>query len=369
MDVSLQLGKIMGIPVRLHWSFLVVVLYVAWAFSSVSEPILGRAYGFGAVEPVTIRWAYSFLFAILLFVCVAVHELGHSYIAKSYGIGIKSITLYFFGGVASMEEIPRDPRKELKMALVGPLVSGALGFFSILLYLAVSSNPLHPIPILLWTLGVINIILMIFNLIPAFPMDGGRVLRAWFATRMPYVSATRRAANVGKMFAVFLGILGLFSFNFIMLFIAFFIYIGASEEEKATTIDISLEGIKVKNIMSVNVKTITPDLTLRQLMELMFQEKHRGYPVLENGSLKGIVTITDLQRVPDSQKDTTNVGQVMTRNLFVIGPDEEASIAMKIMSEKGIHRLPVLQNEELVGIVSREDLVRAIELCSSRSSF
>jgi len=369
MDASLQLGKIMGIPVRLHWSFLVVVLYVAWAFSSVSEPIFGRAYGFGAVEPVTLRWAYSFLFAILLFVCVAVHELGHSYVAKSYGIGIKSITLYFFGGVASMEEIPRDPKMELKMALAGPLVSGALGVSAILIYLAVSSDPKHPIPILLWTLGVINLILMVFNLLPAFPMDGGRVLRAWFAIRMPYVVATRRAANIGKMFAIFLGILGLFSFNFILLFIAFFIYIGASEEEKATTIDASLEGIKVKNIMSSNVRTITPDLTLRQLMELMFKEKHRGYPVTNGGGLQGIITLTDLQKIPDSQRDITNVRQVMTTNLFVIEPEEEASTAMKIMSERGVRRLPVLQDGELVGIVSREDLVRAIELCSSRSSF
>jgi Zn-dependent protease/CBS domain-containing protein len=369
MDASLQLGKIMGIPVRLHWSFLVVVLYVAWAFSSVSEPIFGRAYGFGAVEPVTLRWGYSFLFAILLFVCVAVHELGHSYVAKSYGIGIKSITLYFFGGVASMEEIPRDPKMELKMALAGPLVSGALGVSAILIYLAVSSDPKHPIPILLWTLGFINLILMVFNLLPAFPMDGGRVLRAWFAIRMPYVVATRRAANIGKMFAIFLGILGLFSFNFILLFIAFFIYIGASEEEKATTIDASLEGIKVKNIMSSNVRTITPDLTLRQLMELMFKEKHRGYPVTNGGGLQGIITLTDLQKIPDSQRDITNVRQVMTTNLFVIEPEEEASTAMKIMSERGVRRLPVLQNGELVGIVSREDLVRAIELCSSRSSF
>jgi Zn-dependent protease/CBS domain-containing protein len=367
MEASLQIGKIIGIPVRLHWSFLVVVLYVAWAFASVSEPILGKAYGFGAVEPMTIRWAYSLFFAILLFICVGVHELGHSYVAKSYGINIKSITLYFFGGVASMEEIPRDPKMELKMALVGPLVSGALGFFSILFYweAMLLVGPMHPVPILLWTLGVMNLILMAFNLLPAFPMDGGRVLRAWFAARMSYVIATRRAANVGKMFAVFMGILGLFSFNFILLFVAFFIYIGASEEEKATAIDACLKGIKVKNIMSSNVRTIASDMTLRELMDLMFQEKHRGYPVVEGGKLQGIVTLTDLQRVPDLQRDATYVRDVMTRNLFVIGPEEEASIAMRTMSEKGIQRIPVMNEGSLMGIISREDLVRAIELCTS----
>jgi CBS domain-containing protein len=197
-------------------------------------------------------------------------------------------------------------------------------------------------------------------------MDGGRLLRAYFATRMPYVTATRRAASLGKMFAIFMGILGLFSFNFLLLLIAFFVYIGASEEEKATAIDISLEGIRVRNIMSSQVQTVDPNMSLRSLMDLMFKEKHRGYPVMDNGVLQGIVTISDVQRVPDSQRDLTTVGEVMARKLYVIGPEEEASAAMKMMQEKGIRRLPVMEGDHMLGIVSREDLVRAIELCSER---
>jgi CBS domain-containing protein len=212
-----------------------------------------------------------------------------------------------------------------------------------------------------------NIILMIFNLLPAFPMDGGRVLRAWLATHMPYVTATRRAAGIGKLFAIFLGVLGLFSFNFFLLFIAFFVYIGASEEERVTAIDISLEGIRVRNIMSSEVRTVSRDMPLRDLRGLMFREKHRGYPVMEDGELQGIVTLTDLQKVPDEQRDSIRVGEVMARNIYVIAPEEEASVAMKMMNEKGIRRLPVMDSGRLVGIVSREDLVRAIELCSERS--
>jgi Zn-dependent protease/CBS domain-containing protein len=364
METSLRLGKIMGIPVQLHWTFLVIILYVAWAFASFGEPVFGKTYGFGAVEPASVRWIYSFAFALLLFLCVALHELGHSYIARKHGIGIKSITLYFFGGVASMEEIPRDPRLEMQMAFAGPALSGVLGLLCMLFYLQFAAvlGDGHPIPTLLWTLGVMNLILMAFNLIPAFPMDGGRVLRAWFASYMPYVMATQRAAGVGKLFAILLGVLGIFSFNFLLLFVAFFVYVGATEEERATAIDVSLQGIRVKDIMSSEVRTVPPSLTLDELVDHMFREKHRGYPVVENGVMLGIVTLSDVQKVPEGERSSAKVEQIMTRKLYVIGPQEEASAAMKKMNELGIHRLPVMESERLAGIVSREDLVRAIEL-------
>ncbi len=367
MNSSLQIWKIMGIPIKIHWTLIVIILYVAWAFASFSEQVFGRPYGFGSVDSVVLKWVYSLIFAVLLFVCVALHELGHSYIAHKNGIVIKGITLYFFGGVSSIEEIPRDPRLELKMAFAGPAISGVLGIVCVLLSQSASIlGGGSPLVIFLWTLGVVNIILMVFNLLPAFPMDGGRLLRAWFAMRMPYVAATRSAASVGKAFAILMFVLGLFTFNFLLLFVAFFVYVGASEEEKVTEINISLEGIKVKNIMSSKVRTIPPSTTLRELMDLMFQEKHRGYPVTDGETLQGIVTLTDLQKVPDAERDTINVEQVMARKLYVITPEDEATTAMKMMNEMGIRRLPVMDNGRLVGIVSREDLVRAIELCSGR---
>jgi Zn-dependent protease/CBS domain-containing protein len=363
MNSSIQLGKIMGVPVRLHWSFLVVILYVAWAFATFSAPIFGRTYGFGGVEPTSLRWGFSLGFAVLLFACVGLHELGHSYVARKSGVAIRSITLYFFGGVSAMEEIPRNPGLELKMAFAGPAVSGIIGLVCVLLAnLASVPDDRNPVAIMLWTLGVMNLILMAFNLLPAFPMDGGRLLRAWFATRMSYITATRTAAGIGKMFAILMLVVGLFSFNFLLLFVAFFVYMGASEEEKATAINISLEGILVKDIMSAEVRTVTPQMTLQELKELMFQEKHRGYPVMEGEKLQGIITIADLQNVPDEERPKTSVGQVMTRKLYVIAPKEEAAMAMKMMNELGIRRLPVIDEGRLVGILSREDLVRAIEL-------
>jgi Zn-dependent protease/CBS domain-containing protein len=368
MNSSLELGKIMGIPVRLHWTFLLVILYVAWAFASFSQTVYGKTYGFGGIEPAQLRWLYSLLFAVVFFTCVALHELGHSYIAHKNGISIKSITLYFFGGVASMEAIPKNPSLELQMAFAGPAVSGVVGLISVSLAGPATTFGGAGIGIMLWTLGIMNIILMAFNLLPAFPMDGGRLLRAWFATRMPYVKATRRAADIGKIFATLMFLLGLSSLNFMLLFVAFFVYVGASEEEKATEISVSLEGILVRNIMSAKVHSITPEMTLAELKELMFREKHRGYPVMSGEALVGIVTLTDLQKVAEAGRAQTRVDQVMARKLYLIGPVEEASTAMKMMNEMQIRRLPVIDEGRLVGIVSREDLVRAIELCGEREN-
>ena len=187
MSSSLEVGRIMGIPVRMHWTIIFIVLFIAWSFANTSQSTSSIIYGFGGIEPAEVRWFFSLLLALILFACVALHELGHSYIALRNGIGIKSITLYFFGGVAAMEEIPRNPSLELKMAFAGPAVSGILGLAFLLAgreivsYLGIS----HPLSIMLSNLGLMNLILMAFNLLPAFPMDGGRLLRAWFAFHMP----------------------------------------------------------------------------------------------------------------------------------------------------------------------------------------
>ena len=366
MNTSREIGKVMGIPVRLHWTFLAIIVYVGVGFGYLSQPIFGIPYGFGSTEPMQIKWLYSFAFAILLFACVALHEMGHSYVARVYGIGIRSITLYFFGGVSSMEDVPRNPRLEFEMAFAGPGVSGIIGLACILLYFQSSAllGANHPFTVLLSTLGIVNLILMVFNLLPAFPMDGGRVLRSWLATQMPYMTATNKAASIGKMFAILMGIFGLFSGGILLLVIAFFIYIGASEEERATTINICLEGIKVRNIMSSDVHTVPPGMNLRELTDLVFREKHRGYPVAENEGLLGMVTITDIRHIPESLRESTTVGDVMSRKIFDIGPDEGAIVAMKKMTELELRRLPVIENGRLVGILSREDLVRAMESCS-----
>jgi len=373
MSSAFSIGRVAGIPIRLHITFLAIIPIVAYIFSTFTAPssislfgeVYDFAYGFGAVEPSEVRWAYSFAFSLLLFLCVALHELGHSFVAMRYGIKIRSITLYIFGGVASMEDIPRDPGMEARMAVAGPGVSGVIGVGTILLSIqsALLLGGSHPLTTLLWTLGVINIVLMVFNLLPAFPMDGGRILRAWLATRMTYVDATRRAAGVGKLFAILMGVLGIMGSPFLIL-IAFFVYIAATEEERSTAIVVPLEGVKVRDIMSVDLRTVSPETTLPEIMSLMFREKHRGYPVMDDEKLAGIVTISDVQKVPEERRGTTAVGEIMVKSIYVIEPNADAAEAMKKMMERQIRRLPVMEDGRLVGIVSRSDLLRAIEICS-----
>ncbi len=360
MKTSIQIGKIMGIPIRLHITFLLILPVFAYIFS-----INPSGFGFSDIEPASLRYTLSLSAAISLFVCVLLHELGHSYVAKQHGTNIQSITLFLFGGVSSMEEIPRNPRTELKMALAGPGVSLLIGSTLIISYSLLKTGSFSPVLRLIWLVGYINIVLCIFNLIPAFPMDGGRVLRAWFAERMSYIKATRAAAGIGKMFAILMGIFGFLTVSiggFWFMLIAFFIYIGASEEEKSTEVSIVLEGVKVKDIMSKDVKTVTSEMTAEELVDLMFKYKHMGYPVVDEGYLKGIVTFTDVQKVPKEERKNVRISQVMTRELINVKEDDDAVIALKLLTMNNIGRIIVKNDGKMTGIVSRTDLLRAVEL-------
>lgn len=355
MNTSIQIGKIMGIPIKLHISFLLILPVFAWIFA-INRP----TFGFSDVEPATLRYALSLSAAIMLFTCVLLHELGHSYVAKTHGINIQSITLFLFGGVSAMEEIPRDPKVEFKMALAGPSVSLLIGSILIIIYELFNTGDYYLR--LVWIIGIINIILFVFNLLPAFPMDGGRVLRAWLAGRMPYIRATRAAAGLGKMFAIFMGIFGLFVINVWLILIAFFIYIGASEEEKSTEVSIILEGVKIKDIMSKDVATINPNMTAEELVDFMFKYKHMGYPVIEDSQVKGIVTFTDVQKVPKEERKNVKVSQIMTKELITLNEEDDAVNALKLMTINNIGRIIIKKDGQIAGIVSRTDLLRAVQL-------
>jgi Zn-dependent protease/CBS domain-containing protein len=366
MKSSIQIGTIMGIPIKLHITFLLILPVFAFYFS-VNSP----GFGFNDVNPLVLRYALSMSAAILLFTCVLLHELGHSYVAKKHGSNIQSITLFLFGGVASMEEIPRNPKIEFKMALAGPSVSLLIGSILIMIYeifkLDDSSLLNNPYLRLVWLIGYINIILFAFNLLPAFPMDGGRLLRAWLAGRMPYIRATRAAAGIGKMFAIFIGILGFIDAmqgggGLWLTLIAFFIYIGASEEEKSTEINVLLEGIKIKDIMSRDVITVTSGTSVEELVDIMFKYKHMGYPVVDDTDVIGIVTFTDVQRVPREERKNVKVSQIMTKELISLKEDDAAVNALKLMTVNNIGRIIIMNGKKMVGIVSRTDILRSVQL-------
>ncbi len=352
----------MGIPIKLHITFLLILPLFVYIFAINPAP-----YGFSNISEVSTRYLLAFATTILIFSSILLHEIGHSYFAKKYGVKIDSITLLLFGGVASMEEIPRNPAQEAKMAIAGPIVSFTIGTMCLVLNGVISdlqpsfsdTNIFHVI----WLTGYINLIVGVFNLLPAFPMDGGRILRAWYATSMSYVEATQRAAYIGKMFAFMMGILGILANPWLIL-IAFFIYIGASEEARITTVSVILEKVPVQKVMSSDIVSVQPSMSIDELSTLMFEKKHMGYPVIEGNNLKGIVTFTDVHTIPQQERANVLVSDVMTKDVITIPIDADASEALKLISTRNIGRVLVTDNNSIVGILSRTDLVRALQLLS-----
>ena len=368
-----RIGSVFGIPLKLDLTFLLVLPLFAWIIGSQVGLWAGQLslLGSGPLDMAGLTegstpWLLGVAAAVGLFAGVVLHELGHSLVAMRFGFPIDSITLWIFGGIAQLSEMPEDWRQELAIALAGPVVSVALGVACWGAFLLVPDS----VPALQFVLGylaLMNVALAGFNLLPAFPMDGGRVLRALLARNRPYTRATQIAAEVGKGFALLLGLLGLLQFNIVLIGIAFFIYIGASGEAQQTVVKAAFEGVSVRDIMTgaADVDTVSPDTTVAELIDLMFRQRHTGYPVLEDGRLVGLVTLEDAREVKPVERDAYLVEDVMTRELQTIDADAEAIDAVTDMQRAGVGRLIVDDDGEYVGLLTRSDLVTALNIIQS----
>jgi Zn-dependent protease/CBS domain-containing protein len=315
------------------------------------------------------RWVLGAAAATGLFVCVLLHEFGHSLVAMRYGYHIESITLWLFGGVARFTEMPEDWKQEFTIAVAGPIVSVALGAVSYAAFLVVPGT-LPTVQFVLAYLALTNVALAVFNMLPGFPMDGGRVLRALLARRRPHARATQIAAEVGKLFAVVLAIVGLFA-NLFLVALAFFIYIGASSEAQQTVMKAAFQDVTVGDIMTpaAELKTVTADTSVTALTDRMFRERHTGYPVLRGGNLVGMVTLDDTREVREVERDAYRVEDVMATDLVTITPDADAMDAISMMQREKVGRLPVVdETGNLVGLISRSDLVTAFNIIRTRGS-
>ena len=372
MSSSVKIGRILGIPIYIHLTFLIILPLFVWVFSIESLELLGITLGFAGLDTsVAVEYAFGTVAAIIFFITILAHELAHSYVAIRYGVSIRSITLMLFGGVASMEEMPRKPGQELKMALAGPMTSLAIGVGSYVGMVAVSALNISTVlaeglEILLGIIAFYNVLLAGFNLIPAFPMDGGRVLRSFLATRMSNIDATKRATAVAKVLAAGMAVVGILMFNIFLIFIAFFVYMGAKEEEQSTVITESLEGFTVGQLMNREVKVVHPNMSVQQLMDTMLTTRMMGFPVVDQ-NIVGIVTLTDTNKVPKERARMAMLRDIMSRNVVTVRPDLPASDAIKLISRKNIGRLPVVdETGNLVGIVTRKDFLRMVELMEAR---
>ncbi|MEE9163568.1 MAG: CBS domain-containing protein, partial [Thermoplasmata archaeon] len=374
MRWSFRIATLLGIPIYIHLTFLILIPLFAWVFAFQSLTILGFNTGFGAVDlsffapPVAnaVRWILGSLAAIFFFASVLFHELVHSYVALRYGAKIRAITLIIFGGLAEIEEIPEQPTAERNMAFAGPasnLLIAAVGYTGLLLLgpFRGLSTALEVLAVFLSILVFYNLLLGVFNLIPAFPMDGGRILRATLARNRSYLSATETAATVGKIFAVLFAVVGIIFFQLILLLVAVFVYQGAGREERLTKLTVTLEGVSVDDIMTHEVDTVTSDSTVAELMERIAVERHMGYPVV-NGGLQGLVTFQDAVAVPKDRRDRVRVGDISSKEIVSIEPNAPALDALTRLTNRKIGRLIVTDGGRLVGILTRTDLVKAVSL-------
>lgn len=360
--------KILGIPIQLDVTFLIILPLLAWMIGSDIEGLIAAFQLDIDPAPLVSGWMPYLLgltAAIGLFVSVLIHELGHSIVGQRFGLRIKSITLWILGGMAQFEEIPRDRGKEAIMAIAGPITSFLLAGLA---YLLLQTTPaeFQGTRFILTYLMYMNLILAIFNMVPALPLDGGRVFRSLLALRMPYLQATQIATSLSKFLAVMLGLLGFISFNLWMMLIAFFIYIAVSGESQFATVSAMLRGIRVKDLMTEKVQTVYGNSSVAELIQKMFQQRHLAYPVLDGGGdLSGIVTLQHVRRMKASggKEEETRVEEIMSKEIGRIRQDESALEAFQKISANAAERLVVVDAEDrLLGIISKSDLIRAIQV-------
>ncbi len=373
---GIRIGSAFGIPIRLDLTFLLVLPLFAWligndvaSLTGVVNDLFGSAIEVGPLTAGSTQWVLGAAAALGLFVCVLLHEFGHSLVAMRYGYEIESITLWLFGGVARFTEMPEEWRQEFTIAVAGPIVSLGLGVVAYAGFLALPTA-LDPVKFVVGYLALTNVVLAAFNMLPGFPMDGGRVLRALLARSRPHAQATKIAAEVGKIFAFLLGIFGLFT-NLFLIALAFFIYIGASSEAQQTVMKAAFEGVTVADVMTrrEELHTVGTDTSVAELLDRMLVDRHTGYPVMDGDRLVGMVTLDDARSIKEVERDAYRVRDVMSVELATISPDADAMTALQRMQERKVGRLPVVDGRgEIIGLISRSDLVTAFNVIQSRGA-
>jgi Zn-dependent protease/predicted transcriptional regulator len=350
MKWSLNLGRIAGIRLSVHWTFMILI---AWVFIT-----------YYRLEQDMNQGLMGVVFVLSLFVCVILHELGHALTAKRYNIQTKSITLLPIGGLAQLEKMPENPRQELWVAIAGPLVNVVI---AAIIYLGLSLTGTLPDlsateevmtlqEIGFWfQLFLANTILVIFNLIPAFPMDGGRVLRALLAFRMDRAKATRIAAGVGQVLAIAFVFLGFYG-NIWLVFIGVFIYLGASAEANFETTKSALTGYTVKDVLMKKFTTLHPDEPLEKAVKILLDGQEQDFVVTDEDKLLGILSKKELIKGLSDFGNSAPVSSVMQKEYLTLHPEMTLQEVFQLMMLKNCHAAPVIEHNEFIGMVDRENI-------------
>ncbi|HEV3242883.1 MAG TPA: site-2 protease family protein [Chthoniobacterales bacterium] len=342
MSWSLPIVRIAGIQLRIHITFLLLIGWLAIGYYSQG----GSAAAVAGV-----------LVILLLFACVVLHEFGHAFAAKAFGINTPDITLLPIGGVARLERMPEEPIQELIIAAAGPAVNLIIALCLFLtggsfVYPPTAGSSLNDV------LLTINVVLLLFNLLPAFPMDGGRVLRALLATRLSYARATQIAASIGQGCAFVFGFLGLMGGNYMLIFIALFVYIGASQEAALAQMRDVSRRFPVSSAMVREFRSLPESATLEEAVDALLATSQHDFPVLdEAGNVAGILTRHDLIAALRKNDPAIRVGDVMRRDIPTVTTGTRFEEAFRIMQECNCPAVPVLDSmKRLVGLLTPENV-------------
>ena len=368
MTNSIRVGRVLGIDIRLHYSWLLIAFLIVFSLRAHFQE-MNPDWGGGVI------WASALVTGVLFFAAVVAHELAHSVVAKSRGIGVRSITLFALGGVAQIEKDASDAKTEFLIAIVGPFTSFIIGavFLTLagLMGSSLAAPPTTPLPAILLWLGYINVALAVFNLIPGFPMDGGRVLRAilWWFTGSDR-RATHAAVKVGKFFAVafiLFGVVRFFSGGGLgalwISFIGWFLLDAAGATGRQSDIAEHLRGLRVADVMVREVPTIDGRTNLQTFTEDLFRTGRRCFIVVENGVLTGLITPNEVKHVRPAQRPFTLVSEVMRTfdHLRTIAPESPVIEALEVMARDDLNQHPVVSGGAVEGVISRADLLGLLQ--------
>jgi Zn-dependent protease len=355
-----RIGTIKGIPIRIHVTFLIALPFLALGFARVFT----EAADLADVPPERMAGSpllWGLVVALFLFASVLIHELAHSLYALHRGGKVRDITLLMIGGVSQIAEPPRRARDEAVMALAGPLVSLILGGVLYGLHVAVAGTTSFALRFGLFYLGSLNVVLGLFNLLPAFPMDGGRIVRAVLRGRLGMVRATQIAAALGKGFALLFALWGFLAPNLLLILIAFFVFIGAEGETRSVLVQAVIGRLQVRDLMRTEVCAVPAQVTVHEAAERMLSARQLACAVIRDGRALGWVSLDAIQVVPAAQRASTVVEEIATE-APVLAPSDRASKAFRMMAESEVSQLAVAEEGRLVGVLSRDDIVRGFKL-------
>lgn len=365
MRGSWKIARIAGIDIGVHYTWLFAFLIISW---SLAQGYFPQSYPSWSR---TLYWAAGFLSAILLFISVLIHELAHSLVAQARGLPVSSITLFIFGGVSNLSEEPERPGLEFGMAIVGPLSSLVLSGIFYIVRLPIGQGTFTYA--IFGYLILINLLLAAFNLLPGFPLDGGRVLRAiLWKTSGSLVKATNIATAVGRIFGWGFIALGVFIFfntgDFLsaiwIAIIGVFLNSAAEGSRQEVTVREHLSGVKVTQAMEANTETVGPRLSVAELVrDIFLLKRRRAIPVTDGDQIVGMVSITDVRDLPQEQWALTPVERIMTRGpIHTVTPGDDLATALKLIAQLDLNQVPVLSGGKLVGILSRANVISFLQL-------